>query len=183
MTIRTSAAPYGGPQGRVERRSVNIGRLQAPDDGLRVTGHAAVFGQMSEDLGGFVEVIQRGAFRPVLDTSPDVPFVLNHGSGTGLALARTTNGTLRLSEDVTGLRFVADLADTSEARDLLTLVRRGDVHQMSFAFAMDPERGALERWDTTDAGTLRTIIAASDLYEISAVTFPAYPQTDLEMAA
>jgi HK97 family phage prohead protease len=79
----------------------------------------------------FIERIAPGAFRKTLTETPDVRLLINH---EGLPLARTKNGTLRLKEDDAGLYMDADLPDTQAARDLYTLVERGDVDQMSFAF-------------------------------------------------
>lgn len=145
------------------------------DNRLILRGHAAVFDRMSEDLGGFTERIARGAFRKSLDRHDDVRLLINHD---GLPLARTKNGTLDLREDPKGLHVYAELADTQAARDLRTLIKRGDIDQMSFGFTI-----ANDRWDEVDGAAVRTIMEIGSLFDVSAVTYPAYPQTDVAMRA
>jgi HK97 family phage prohead protease len=98
--------------------------------------------------------------------------MVNHG---GLPYARTTNGTLTVTEDTRGLRFAATLANVTDARDLTVLLERGDVSQMSFAFRVAPDG---VEWDVDDdKRERRTITEFLEFDEISAVTFPAYPDT------
>jgi len=144
-----------------------------------LTGHAAVFDRWSEDLstfaGTFREQIAPGAFTDVLKAKPDVRLLYNHD---GLTLARTKSGTLELSEDEDGLRVWARLAPTSAASDLRMAMQRGDVDQMSFAFAI-----AEDTWheDTETEEVERTILRVSELFDVSVVSFPAYPDTDAVM--
>ena len=108
---------------------VEVGDLEAKGRTLR--GHAAVFGVISEDLGGFRERIMPGAFADVLDD--DVRLLVDHEPPP---LARTKAGTLRLREDERGLAFEADLPETTAARDLRESVARGDVDGASFRFVV-----------------------------------------------
>lgn len=148
-------------------------RLQRTDGGpTKITGHAAVFGVLSEDLGGFREQIQAGAFSDVLTN--DVRALFNHDPN--LILGRTVSGTLKLAEDPTGLAIEATIPDTSYARDLVISMERGDVDQMSFAFTVSREG---EAWARDGTGPwIRTIKKVSRLYDVSPVTYAAYPQTD-----
>ncbi len=171
------------PAGAVERRHAHFDEVEVRDDDgkLQFLGHAAVFDRWSEDLGGFREKIQRGAFRKVLEQDPDVRFLFNHNPD--LVLARTTvkngPGALELREDPKGLRSYAELAPTSLATDLRTLVKTGVVSQMSFGFTM---RGGKDVWAEGEDGLLeRTIVSFGGLFDVSPVTFPAYPQTDASM--
>lgn len=132
-------------------------------------GHAAVFDQLSEDLGGWRERIKRGAFRRVL--GDDVRFTVNHNPD--LLLARTRNGTLRLKEDPTGLATEADIAPTTLGKDLRILVDREDMTQMSFMFIV-----AEAEWDDENGELVRTITRMEALFDVCACTYPAYPQTD-----
>lgn len=145
--------------------------------GLRVSGYAAVFGGESERMwGGVVETIARDAFDDVLASDPDVRFQAGH---EGLALARTGNGSLELSTDDAGLRFVAHLNPAAQvARDLHALIDRGDVDQMSFGFTADWRELECEHENCTLEHV--EITKVRDLFEISAVTFPAYPQTEVK---
>jgi HK97 family phage prohead protease len=140
---------------------------------LRLAGYAVVFDSPSERMGSFVETIDRRAFDEVLRDEPDVRFLVQHD---GLALARTSNGTLRLVADDQGLRFEADLnPEVQAARDLHSLVERGDVTQMSFGFRIGGEKV------DQDAEPIRVhVTRVSRLYEISAVTFPAYEATSVD---
>jgi HK97 family phage prohead protease len=137
-------------------------------------GHAAVFDRLSEDLGGFREKVKRGAFRRVLDEVQDVRLLINH---TGLPLARTKNNTLELREDPKGLRMYATLADIRSSEDLYNLVERGDIDQMSFGFTV-----ASDEWVEKDGAIVRTITEIERLFDVSPVTFPAYPQTDVQVS-
>jgi HK97 family phage prohead protease len=151
----------------------------AGDSDYTLRGHAAVFNRLSEDLGGFREIIEPGFFRAALRRSPDVRALLNHDSN--FVLARTASGTLELSEDTTGLRIAARVAHTSYATDLRLAMQRGDVDQMSFAFSL---REGGDDWAVAEDGTVvRTLRAdgADQLYDVSVATYPAYEQTDAAM--
>ena len=144
---------------------------------LTVTGYAAVFDQMSHDLGGFREIIQPGAFADVLGASPDVHLVIGHNMD--LPLARTRNGTLELGEDIRGLKMWARIdSRLSYAKDLAVQLKSGLVDQMSFAFTI-PEGG--DTWTVDDAGSVtRTVNRIDGLYDVSVVAAGAYPQTDVQ---
>jgi len=138
-----------------------------------IVGYAAVFNSRSEDLGGFVEVIQRGAFAGAQEG--DVRALFNHDAN--MVLGRTKAGTLAVSEDEIGLRIRITPPDTQYARDLIHLIERGDVSQMSFGF-----RTILDSWDTVGEETVRTLKQVA-LYDVSPVTFPAYAATSVQMRA
>lgn len=146
----------------------------------RFTGHAAVFNQRTSigdpQRGGFYEQLDKAAFNRALAEEHDVRFLVDHDPSR--VLARTASGTLNLSTDKQGLRVDADLADTSIGRDLRVLLERGDVSQMSFGFVVREDEWAMQK-DGTELRTIRDL----DLYDVSAVTFPAYPQTDAAIRA
>lgn len=161
----------------VQRRSVPaLFEVRTKDDssfGMR--GHAAVFDVLSENLGGFREKIDPGAFEAVLKTNPDVRALFNHDPN--LVLARTINDTLRLHEDERGLVYEADIAPTSVGNDLRVLLERGDITQSSFAFRVG---SGGESWDEDEAtgALIRTIHSFSALFDVSPVTYPAYASAD-----
>jgi len=139
---------------------------------LQLAGYAALFNNPSERMGRIVETIDPRAFNGVLANEPDVRFQAEH---SGLALARTTNNTLRLRVDERGLYFEADLNPNVQAsRDLYALVERGDITQMSFGFTIGDE-DVDDRGDTVRAHITRI----EQLFELSAVTFPAYAETSV----
>jgi HK97 family phage prohead protease len=157
---------------KTERRTFTVRDIEtrAEDGTLRMAGYAAVFNEASLPLP-FIEKIAPGAFRKTLTETPDVRLLINH---EGLPMARTKNGTMRLYEDERGLYFEAELADTQEARDLYTLVSRGDVDQMSFAF-----RVIRQKWNDDRTERTLTEVSLAD-GDVSIVTYPAYPATSVE---
>lgn len=147
-------------------------------DGLHLTGHAAVFEQLSVPMWGWREQIAVGAFDKTLSESPDVRMLWNHDSN--LLLARTKSDTLTLGTDEEGLTVDADMAPTSYAKDLSELMQRGDLDQMSFGFWIIRDSVVTDE-DTGD--TIRTLLEISlQDGDVSPVTFPAYPQTDAQVA-
>jgi len=149
-----------------EVRTFNVSDIEVRnDDGKNVVvGYGAVFNSESNDLGGFVEYIAPGAFDGRLED--DVRFLINHD---GLPLARTTNNTLRLSVDERGLKYEADMPETTLANDLMTLLRNGTISQSSFAFTVEEDS-----WENVEGRNIRTINKVSRLYDVSSVTYPAY---------
>lgn len=158
-----------------ERRvTTHAVELRAEGDGeRRLVGYGAVFNTRSENLGGFTEIIQPGAFDDVL--SDDVRALFNHDSNYILGRNGTT---LSLSIDPVGLRYEILPPDTQLIRDMvLSPVERGDVTQSSFGFMVD-----VDKWDEDDEGRLtRTIVKVKRLIDVSPVTFPAYPDTQVAM--
>src|SRR5580698_6854255 len=100
----------------METRSMKV-EVRAAADGKSIEGYAAVFNSLSEDLGGFREVILPGAFKRALDDSDDILCVLNHDK-TQL-LGRTSSGTCEVSQDEVGLRFRCAMPNTTLGRDLM----------------------------------------------------------------
>lgn len=149
--------------------------LETRDDAATpvIRGHAAVFDQRSYDLGGFYEVVARGAFRRALDAgAAECRCLFNHDPN--MVLASVHNRTLDLREDPKGLHYYAQPIDTTYAADVRALIARGDVFQSSFAFTVERDR-----WELTEADeVVRTILEVRDLFDVSPVTYPAYPQTD-----
>lgn len=166
-------------EGKASRITVPIELRAEPEAGddpdkITVSGHASVFDRLSEDLGGFRERIHRGAFRKVLDEDQDVRLLVNHEPYP--VLARTKAKTLELREDPRGLRVYADVAPTTFARDLRVSMQRGDIDQMSYGFVVAPGG---DRWSEEGGQIIRDVHAFERLIDVSVVTFPAYPQTDV----
>jgi HK97 family phage prohead protease len=156
-----------------ERRLFTMDELRVAADGKRtISGHAAVFNRNSEPMWGFVERVAPGAFSESIGTD-DVRALFNHDPN--IVLGRNTAKTLRLSEDATGLAVEIDPPDTQAARDLLVSMERGDVTQMSFGFSV-----ITDDWATVDEQTMRTLRKVR-LYDVSPVTFAAYPDTDVSV--
>lgn len=140
----------------------------------QITGHAAVFNQLSEDLGGFREKIAPGAFSKSI--GGDVRALWNHNSD--LVIGRSVSKTLTLRETPAGLETVITPPDTETARHWLALIERGDVSQMSFGF-----RTVADKWERDRENNVTRTLIEVELFDVSPVTFPAYPQTDVATRA
>ena len=149
--------------------------IRKNDDSLpKVEGYAAVFNSDSEDMG-FIERIAPGAFKKALKTS-DTRALFNHDSN--IILGRTSAGTLELKEDKKGLFMSIVPPDTQLIRDMvLAPIERGDITQQSFGFTVKADK-----WKEIDGKTpIRTITEIGELFDVSPVTFPAYPDTDVAL--
>ncbi len=148
------------------------------ETGLRtITGRPIVFGQRT-DLGWFDEIIEPGA----LDGTDlrDVRFLLNHDTSK-IPMARSRrnnkNSTMQLEVVKEGLDMSAsvDVANNADARALCSAVDRGDLSGMSFMFSIDDEE-----WENLESDhPTRHIRKIGTVVEVSAVTFPAYEQTEI----
>lgn len=161
---------------RFEPRALEL-RVAGEGSTLNFRGHGIVYDRWTEIFdywyGSYMERIGVGAAAGNLED--DIRLLINHDAN--LVLARTSSGTLRLSEDATGVLSEAELAPTTYARDLAVLLDRGDVSQMSFSFVP-----ADEEWDVRPDGTwLRTITRFEQIYDMSIVTYPAYEESDAGM--
>lgn len=161
------------PEG-VEGRSLVLPvEHRANDTGtVTVTGYAAVFGEVAEIGRWFHEVVARGAFTNTLRTD-DVRAYFDHD--TGRILGRLSAGTLRLQEDDKGLRVEIDLPDTTDGRDAVVSIERGDISGMSFRF-----EAIRQEWDETVDPAKRTLLEVK-LGEVSIVTEPAYEGTSIAL--
>jgi len=154
----------------IEKRAATIEAAQETESRM-VTGYAAVFDSDSEDLGGFIEQIERGAFKEAIQTS-DVRALFNHDNN--FILARTASGTLKLYEDERGLKYELEAPNTSMGNDLLEMIKRGDISQSSFGFTVDDDE-----WSSKEGIAFRKIKKVKRLYDVSPVTFPAYPEASV----
>lgn len=164
----------------IERRIVPAAGIElraedgAPYDGTGqayITWYPAVFNQPT-DLGYTREVVRPGAFAKTLKDGADVRALVNHNPD--YVLGRTKSGTLELAEDEKGLRARVAVPNTSWAKDLLETLKRGDVDQGSFGFTV-----MRDRWERDEYGnSVRELIEVA-LFDVSIVTFPAYPQTEV----
>jgi len=147
----------------------------------RLTGTPIVFNQVT-DLGWIREMIEPGA----LDNTDlrDVRFLVGHDT-TGIPLARSRNNnensTMQLSVSERGMdiRVDLDIENNPRAKELYSAVKRGDITGMSFMFTVDKDS-----WEDLESEQpLRRINSISRVFEVSAVTFPAYEGTSLEAAS
>ena len=165
----------------LERRFIDLDsaeiRQSEEDDKLILSGYAAVFNRESADLGGFIEVLEKGCFTRALETNPDVKALFNHDYDT--IFARTKNGSLLLNEDDYGLKFKAIIdRQDDDGKRVHGKVKSGLVDQCSFAFAVGKDG---QEWvESKDGPSLRKITNVDMLSDVSVVVSPAYPQTSVQ---
>ena len=162
-----------------ERRFIPVEDVEFREDaeGPKIAGYSARFNVWTDIGGMFMERIAPGAFTDTIQAD-DVRALFNHDPN--MVLGRTTNGTLRLSEDRKGL-FMEDVPpETSAGKDVLELIRRGDVTGQSFGFSVLEDKWEAERDFDGVKREARTIKKAR-LYDVGPVTFPAYEQTDVSV--
>lgn len=162
-------------KGKLEIRSFPM-KVEIRSEGEsppRLVGYAAVFNELSEPIWGcFREKIRPGAFAKSIGKD-DIRALWNHNPD--FVLGRNRSGTLRLYEDERGLKIEITPPDTQQSRDLLESIRRGDVDQMSFGF-----RTLQDAWSKLPDDPMETReLIEVELFDVSPVTYPAYPQTSI----
>lgn len=167
----------------IERRVMVTGAVElraAQAEGAigTLVGYAAVYDSISENLGGFREIIRKGAFNAAIAEGDDVMARSEHASS--MLLGRRSSGTLRLSLDEKGLRYEVDVPDTQAGRDTLTLVKRGDVSKSSFAFMLRGKSDEAQRWSQQEDGTALRELLNLRLIDVAPIfSEPAYQATQV----
>lgn len=169
------------PNRNVERRSYKF-EIRAEQDerrGVIITGRPIVYNSRT-DIGWFDEIIEAGALDKADLT--DVRFLVNHDTKMiPLARSRRNNGnsTMQMSVDNLGLSldYVSlDTENNATSRALYSAVERGDLSGMSFMFSVDGER-----WENLESDhPTRYITEIGSVFEVSAVTWPAYESTEID---
>ena len=143
--------------------------VRAAADGQKIGGYGAVFGKLSRNLGGFVELVDTGAFNQARNLNwPNVVCRWNHDSN--MVLGTTVGRTLQLRTDNIGLDY--EVLPPQSRQDILELVQRGDVQHSSFAFRV-PDGG--DEWRTTDQNYPMRVLHEVQLVDVAPVLDPAYP--------
>lgn len=158
----------------LETRTTPVSLRLAVGESRRIRGTAIVFNALSEQLGGrlgFRERIAPEAVDRTLRSGLDVRALIDHDPSK--IIGRTKAGTMRLDKTAQGLQVTIDPPDTTAARDILESIQRGDVSGMSFGF-----RTLEDKWDEKQDPPVRTVVDM-EVFDISIVSFPAYPQTDV----
>lgn len=163
------------PESR-EYRSIPLERMLGNEEKeYRVSGYATTFSDpytlFSYEGIDYKEQIDPNAIDADTDMS-DVIFQYDH---SGMVFARMSNGTLNLSTDEHGLKVEADLSKTSDARNMFENIDTGMVKEMSWAFTVDGNE-----YDSDNH--IRTIRHIKRIYDVSAVSLPANPGTDIAAA-
>ena len=150
---------------------------QNEEHGHFLAGTPIVFNSRT-DLGWYDEIISAGA----LDDADlrDVRFLINHNTDM-IPLARSRNNNerstmqLQVTDDGMNIRVDLDVDNNAEAKSLYSAVERGDLDGMSFMFTVDRDV-----WDDPESDhPTRTIEKLGKVFEVSAVTFPAYQATTI----
>lgn len=157
-----------------EMRSVEF-RASEEEGKMILEGYPVVFNQetlIGDKEWGWYEIIDKKALEGA-DLS-DVPLKYNHGDSKGI-LARTRNGSLKLTVDSKGLKMRAELIDTTDNIDIYKCVKSGLLDKMSFAF------NVLEDNVEQKVGDIprRTITKIGRLFDVAVVDLPAYDQTSI----
>jgi uncharacterized protein len=159
-------------------------RLERRDDGrLQIVGMAPPWNRWSVDLGGFKERFLPGAFDRWLERSPNDPrgradVVAKYNHEDSAVLGRTTNGTLSLESTDSGLVYRAVPPEgTPTTAEVVPLIRDKYVTGSSFAFTVADSSG--EDWDEDPSGNVKRTITKANLFDVSVVTHPAYPESSV----
>jgi len=159
----------------IEIRTYKAEVRKEGEEKTQIKGQAIVYEKMSPEQYGFKEIIHKGAVGDLIEKN-DVFALKNHNED--LILGRNISGTLKLVETDEGLNFVVDPPDTTYSNDLLISMERGDIDKCSFAFRVDPSG---QWWEEEDGVDIRHITKFAELYDVSIVTYPFYPQTIAEL--
>jgi HK97 family phage prohead protease len=143
-----------------------------------IEGYATIFDAAtclySSNGVDYWEVVDVGAFDSA-DMS-NVVLRYNHSDNFSI-LARTSNETLRLSVDERGLHIEADIANTSQGKDIYELIRRKDISKMSYGYIVDKDY--IEK--VSETKYVRHIAKIKKVVDVSVVDLPAYNATDVDV--
>lgn len=161
---------FGGLMTEAERRyTPGAIEVRSAMEGQKIGGYGAVFGKLSRNLGGFVELVDTGAFNQARSLGwPNVVCRYNHDPN--MVLGTTAGRTLQLRTDSVGLDY--EVLPPQSRQDILELVERGDVGFSSFAFRV-PQGG--DEWRTTDQNYPMRVLHEVQLVDVAPVLDPAYP--------
>ena len=142
-----------------------------------IEGYAIVFNSLSNDLGGFREIIEQGAITEELIKNSDIICLMNHDIKRGV-LARSYHGrgSLKLDIDEHGLHYSFEAPKTALGDEVLEGIRRGDISKCSFAFVCGEDN-----WTKDENGEyIRHVKKIKNLYDVSLVYHPAYDETEVK---
>lgn len=148
------------------------------NDNRHIEGYAIVFNSLSNDLGGFREIIEQGAITDELIKNSDILCLMNHDIKRGvLARSYQGRGSLKLEKDEHGLHYSFDAPNTDLGDEVLEGIRRGDISKCSFAFVCGEDV-----WDKDEktGEYIRRVKKIKNLYDVSLVYHPAYEETEVK---
>ena len=143
-----------------------------------IEGYAIVFNSLSNNLGGFREIIEQGAITDELIKNSDILCLMNHDIKKGvLARSYQGRGSLKLDIDEHGLHYSFEAPKTALGDEVLEGIRRGDISKCSFAFVCGEDN-----WDKDEktGEYIRHVKKIKNLYDVSLVYHPAYEETEVK---
>ena len=154
--------------------------IQSEKESRIITGRAIVFESWSKNLGGFYEIIHRGAITQELIDKSDIIMNINHDDEKMVARSRQGKGTLSVSLKDDGVYFSFEAPTTSRGDELLYNIRNGNIFECSFAFTI-PDDLHSERWYVDSDNVYRREVNVIDgLYDMSLVIHGAYGDTNCQ---
>ncbi len=154
--------------------------IQSEKESRTITGRAIVFESWSKNLGGFYEIIHRGAITQELIDKSDIIMNINHDDEKMVARSRQGKGTLSVSLKDDGVYFSFEAPTTSRGDELLYNIRNGNIFECSFAFTI-PDDIHSERWYVDSDNVYRREVNVIDgLYDMSLVIHGAYGDTNCQ---
>ena len=149
--------------------------LRSENGGRHISGKAISFDTQSNDIG-FIEILHRGCISQELIDSSNIVFLYNHDYNQVIARANKGKGTLNIDLRDDGVYFDLDVPNTTMGNDLLENIRLGNITQCSFGFRYSNEEGAYKD-EKIDGVWYRNVYKIGELFDLSAVTYPAYDDT------
>lgn len=149
--------------------------LRSENEGRRISGKAISFDTQSNDIG-FIEILHRGCISQELIDSSNIVFLYNHDYNQVIARANKGKGTLNIDLRDDGVYFDLEVPNTTMGNDLLENIRLGNITQCSFGFRYANEEGAYKD-EKIDGVWYRNVYKIGELFDLSAVTYPAYDDT------
>lgn len=149
--------------------------LRSENEGRHISGKAISFDTQSNDIG-FIEILHRGCISQELIDSSNIVFLYNHDYNQVIARANKGKGTLNIDLRDDGVYFDLDVPNTTMGNDLLENIRLGNITQCSFGFRYANEEGAYKD-EKIDDVWYRNVYKIGQLFDLSAVTYPAYDDT------
>ncbi len=162
----------------VEKRYLTDGITLAEESGDQyIEGYALIFNSLSNDLGGFREVILPEALNEEIIKGSDIYCFINHNESSGvLARSRYGVGSLSLQVDEKGLKYRFKLGKSYHHQQLAEYLERGEITASSFAFTV-----LEDEWVNEDGAYIRKIKKFEKLYDVSPVFEPAYSETEVSL--
>lgn len=156
-------------------KEIRLGDNATSSESRHIEGYAIVFNSLSNDLGGFREIIEQGAITDELIKNSDILCLMNHDIKRGvLARSYQGRGSLKLEIDEHGLHYSFEAPKTALGDEVLEGIRRGDISKCSFAFVCGEDN-----WTKDENGEyIRHVKKIKKLYDVSLVYHPAYEETE-----